>query len=105
MMEFAYKGVSTLREDPAGTPTPVLFKVSNNSKTVTTSGNIENVITEGDLIKLESRTYVVDDVSSNRYGMYLMELKEMFQAGDMDILYVYYVISCIAVVYLAGVSL
>ena len=49
-------------------------------------------------IKLESRTYVVDDVSSNRYGMYLMELKEMFQAGDMDILCVYYVIPCIAVV-------
>ena len=85
-MEFAYKGVSTYTENDEGTPTSVLFKVKNQSTTVTTSGDVLHVIAEGDLIKLETRTYVVDDVSSNHYGTYVLGLMSSFQAGDMDVL-------------------
>jgi len=86
LMEFAYKGVSTYTENDEGTPTSVLFKVKNQSTTVTTSGDVLHVIAEGDLIKLETRTYVVDDVSSNHYGTYVLGLMSSFQAGDMDVL-------------------
>tara|TARA_B100000795_G_scaffold139090_1_gene104030 strand:- start:133 stop:390 length:258 start_codon:yes stop_codon:yes gene_type:complete len=85
-MEFSYKGVSTYTENKEGTPTPVLFKVTDQSTAVTTSGDILQVITEGDLIKLETRTYVVDDVSSNQYGTYQLALMTPFQSGDMDVL-------------------
>ena len=88
MAEFVYKGVSTFTDHSEhGTPVNVLFKVTRGSKSVTTSGNVEDIIAEGDLLKLETRTYIVDDVSKNNYGTYQLQLKEEFVSGDMDVTY------------------
>ena len=78
--EFQYQGVKTFAETTDGSPQSVRYKVRNGSTRVTTSGDVQDVVAEGDLLKLETRTYVIDGLTHNAYGAYNIDLQFAFVA-------------------------
>ncbi len=70
--------MKTFAETTDGSSQNVRYKVKNGSTRVTTSGDVQGVIAEGDLLKLETRTYVIDGLTQNAYGTYNIDLQLAF---------------------------